>query len=196
MAIFDSLYHARLKLLYTYDCVATSNSTTIKFADDTVVVGLIGNNDEAAYLLEIKNLERWCQENNLLLNVSKIKELIVDFSTKQDRSYHLLNNSMTPVEKVDSFWYLGVHITQDLSWSCHTNTLVKKAWQRLYSLRRLRDFKPTSNVLKTFYTCTIESVLTSSITSRFGNSTMQDRRALQRVVRTIHTKLPDLQDQS
>ncbi|KAI5607797.1 gastrula zinc finger protein XlCGF28.1-like [Silurus asotus] len=185
--------------LYTHDCVATSNSTTIiKFADDTVVVGLISNNDETAYLQEVKNLERWCQENNLLLNVSKTKELIVDFSTKQERSYQPLNIYGTPVERVDSFRYLGVHITQDLSWSCHINTLVKKARQRLYHLRRLRDFKLPSQVLKTFYTCTIESVLTGSITSWFGNSTMQDRRALQRVVRsaerTIHTELPDLQD--
>ncbi|KAF7691839.1 hypothetical protein HF521_010806, partial [Silurus meridionalis] len=37
--------------LYTYDCVATSNYTTIiKFADNTVLVGLINNNDETAYL--------------------------------------------------------------------------------------------------------------------------------------------------
>ncbi|KAF7711447.1 hypothetical protein HF521_000458, partial [Silurus meridionalis] len=87
---------------------------------------------------------------------------------------------------------------QDLPWSCHINTLVKKAQQHLYHLRRLRDFKLPSQVLKTFYTCTIESVLTGSITSWFGNSIMQYRRALQRVVQsaklTIHTEIPDLQD--
>ncbi|KAI5090308.1 gastrula zinc finger protein XlCGF28.1-like [Silurus meridionalis] len=111
----------------------------------------------------------------------------MDFSTKQERSYQPLNICGTPVERVESFRYLGVHITQDLSWSCHINTLVKKARQRLYHLRRL-----------TLSLNTIESVLTGSITSWFGNSTMQDRRALQRVVRsaerTIHTELPDLQD--
>ncbi|KAI5085110.1 hypothetical protein C0J45_1079, partial [Silurus meridionalis] len=37
-------------------------------------------------------------------------------------------------------------------WSCHINTLVKKAQQRLYHLRRLRDFKLPSQELKTFYT--------------------------------------------
>ncbi|KAI5616883.1 gastrula zinc finger protein XlCGF28.1-like [Silurus asotus] len=176
----------------------TDRPQAVWFADDTIVVGLISNNDEIAYLQEVKNLERWCQENNLLLNVSKTKELIVDFSTKQERSYQPLNICGTPVERVDSFRYLGVHITQDLSWSCHINTLVKKARQRLYHLRRLRDFKLPSQVLKTFYTCTIESVLMGSITSWFGNSTMQDRQALQSVVRsaerTIHTELPDLQD--
>lgn len=56
--------------LYTYDCVATSDTTSIvKFADDTVVVGLISDNIETAYLEEIRNLETWCQENNLLLNI-------------------------------------------------------------------------------------------------------------------------------
>ncbi|KAI5617314.1 hypothetical protein C0J50_23095 [Silurus asotus] len=116
--------------LYTYDCIVTSNSTTItiKFAE----VGLISNNNETAYLQEVKNLGKWCQENNLLLNISKTKGLIVDFSTKQERSYQPL--------RVDSFQYLGVHITQDLSWSCHTNTLVKKARQRLYHLRCQRLF--------------------------------------------------------
>ncbi|KAK1803808.1 hypothetical protein P4O66_003735 [Electrophorus voltai] len=44
--------------LYTYDCTATSSSTIIvKFADDTVVMGLISDNDERAYLEEIKHLE-------------------------------------------------------------------------------------------------------------------------------------------
>ncbi|KAK1794705.1 hypothetical protein P4O66_001415 [Electrophorus voltai] len=173
--------------LYTYDCTAASSSTIIvKFADDTVVMGLISDNDERAYLEEIKHLENWCQEKNLLLNVSKTKELIVDCSKKQERHYQPVRISGTTVERVDSFRYLGVHISQDLSWSRHTNSLAKKARQRLYHLRRLRD-----------YTCTIESILTGNITVWFGNSTKQDRQALQRVVRSAeritHTELPDLQ---
>ncbi|KAK1802734.1 hypothetical protein P4O66_021276, partial [Electrophorus voltai] len=184
--------------LYTYDCTATSSSTIIvKFADDTTVMGLISDNDERAYLEEIKHLENWCQENNLLLNVSKTKELIVDCSKKQERHYQPVRISGTTVERVDSFRYLGVHISQDLSWSCHTNSLAKKARQCLYHLRRLRDFRLPSKVLWNFYTCTIESILTGNITVWFGNSTKQDRQALQRVVhsaeRITHTELPDLQ---
>ncbi|KAK3510357.1 hypothetical protein QTP70_004934 [Hemibagrus guttatus] len=171
------------------------STNVIKFT--TSVVGLISNNDEMAYPEEIKNLETWCQDNNLLLNISKTKELIVDFSTKQGRNYQPLIINGTPVEKVDSFQYLGVHITQDLSWSCHINTLVKKARQHLYHLRRLKDFKLPSKVLKTFYTCTIEIILMGSITAWFGNSTKQNRQSLQRVVRsaecTIHAELPDLE---
>ncbi|KAK1804001.1 hypothetical protein P4O66_003762 [Electrophorus voltai] len=184
--------------LYTYDCAATSNSTIIvKFADDTVFMGLISDNEDRAYLEEIKHLENWCQENNLILNISKTKELIVDCSKKQERHYQPVRISGTTLERVDSFRYLGVHISQDLSWFHHTNSLAKKARQCLYHLRCLRDFRLPSKVLRNFYTCTIESILTGNITVWFGNSTKQDRQALQRVVRSAehitHTELPDLQ---
>ena len=84
---------------------------------------------------------------------------------------------------MESFKYLGVNITQDLTWSCHINTLVKKARQRLYCLRRLRDFKLPFMVLRNFYTCTIESILAGSITTWMGSTTQQDFLALRRVVR-------------
>ncbi len=43
--------------LYTHDCVSSHNSTSVvKFADDTVVLGLISNNDETAYLDEVERL--------------------------------------------------------------------------------------------------------------------------------------------
>ncbi len=70
--------------LYTHDCVSSHSSTSIvKFADDTVVLGLISNNDETAYLGEVERLTSWCQDNCLSLNVSKTKELIVDFRKRQ-----------------------------------------------------------------------------------------------------------------
>ncbi len=43
--------------LYTHHCVSSHSSTSIvKFADDTVVLGLISNNDETAYLGEVERL--------------------------------------------------------------------------------------------------------------------------------------------
>ncbi|KAK3520362.1 hypothetical protein QTP70_023831, partial [Hemibagrus guttatus] len=117
--------------LYTYDCVATTNSTTIiRFADDTVVVGLISDNNEMAYLEKITNLENWCQRNNLLLNWS-------------------------------GEWTASDTSVFTSRWTCHgphINTVVKKAWQRLYHLRGLRDFRLPSKVLRKFYSCTIDEV--------------------------------------
>jgi hypothetical protein len=42
------------------------------------VVGLITDNDETACREEVRDLARWCQINNLFLNVTKTKEMIVD----------------------------------------------------------------------------------------------------------------------
>ncbi len=121
--------------LYTHDCVSSHSSTSIvKFADDTVVLGLINNDDEAAYLNEVERLTSWCQDNCLSLNVSKTKELIVDFRKRQQQPYTPLMISGTPVE---SFKY----ISEDLTWTTHIQTQVKKARQRLYHLRQLRKFR-------------------------------------------------------
>ena len=68
----------------------------------------------------------WCRENNLSLNVNKTKEIIVDFR-KQQREHPTIHIDGTVVEKVESFKFLGVHITGKLKWSTHTDSLAKKA---------------------------------------------------------------------
>ena len=76
---------------------------------------------------------------NLSLNVSKTKELIVDYS-KRRVEQALINIDGAEVERVESFKFLGVHITNELSWSKHTKTVVKRARQHLFPLRRLKRF--------------------------------------------------------
>ena len=53
-------------------------------------------------------------------------------------------------------------------------------------------------ILKSFYSCTIESILTGCITAWYGNCSASNRKALQRVVRTAQyiteAKLPAIQD--
>jgi hypothetical protein len=60
------------------------------------------------------------------------------------------------VERVVSFTFLGVHITDKLKWSTHTDSVVKKAQQRLFNLKRLKKCAPKT--LTNFYRCTIESI--------------------------------------
>ncbi len=77
----------------------------------------------------------------------------------------------TPVERVYSFKFLGVHITEDLTWSAHTDAVLKKAHQRLFFLRRRRKFGMSPSIFRSFYTCTVERILTVCITAWFRNST-------------------------
>uniref|UniRef100_A0A8C7C8Q2 Reverse transcriptase domain-containing protein n=1 Tax=Oncorhynchus kisutch TaxID=8019 RepID=A0A8C7C8Q2_ONCKI len=184
--------------LFTHDCVAThASNSIIKFADDTTVVGLITKNDETAYREEVRALGVWCQENNLTLNVNKTKEMIVD-SRKRQREHPPIHIDGTVVERVASYKFLGIHITDKLNWSTHTDSIVKKAQQRLFNLRRLKKLVLSPKALTNFYRCTIESILAGCITAWYGNCSAHNRKALQRVVRSAQRitggKLPALQD--
>jgi hypothetical protein len=61
----------------------------------------------------VRALGVWCQENNLSPDVNKIKELIGDFR-KQQREHHPIHIDLTTVEKVESFKFLGIQITDKL----------------------------------------------------------------------------------
>ncbi|KAI4879135.1 hypothetical protein NFI96_007722 [Prochilodus magdalenae] len=165
--------------LLTYDCSPIHPGCHIvKFADDTAVVGCITNSDESGYRQEVEHLEGWCRKNNLCINVKKTKEMIVDF--RRGRHAHLpLHVGGSAVEVVSSYRYLGVHLTC----SNNTSSLVRKAHQRLYFLRRLRRAGLGSPVLTSFYRCVVESVLCSSINVWHGSCSAADRKALQRVVK-------------
>ena len=125
-------------------------------------------------------------------HVSKTKELIVDYRKRQAEQAPI-NIGGAVVERVESFKFLGVHITNELSWSKHTKTVLKRARQNLFPHSRLKRFGMGPQILKRFYSCT-----TGCITAWNGNCSASDRKALQRVVRTAQyitgCKLPAIQD--
>uniref|UniRef100_A0A669F608 Reverse transcriptase domain-containing protein n=1 Tax=Oreochromis niloticus TaxID=8128 RepID=A0A669F608_ORENI len=186
-----------LYTLFTYDCISSCASNLIvKFADDTTVLGLISDNDETNYRTEVQQLESWCHDNNLVLNAKKTKEIIVDFRRKGHSNHLPLFIGGGEVERVSSFKFLGVTVTEDLSWGNHTTLAVRKAQQRLYYLRRLRSAHIPRPLMLNFYNCAISSVLMYGLLVWFPSCTKADQQALQRVVeeagRIIATTLPEI----
>ncbi|KAK3538731.1 hypothetical protein QTP86_014323, partial [Hemibagrus guttatus] len=159
---------------HEYRPVYGSNSI-IKFSDDTTVIGLISDSDETAYMAEVQHLVAWCDDNNLLLNNSKAKELIIDFRREKGRMHDPIHINRMAVERVSSFKFLGTHISEYLSWTTNTSSLVKKAHQRLFYLNTLKKNHLSSTILVNFYRCAIESILTNCITVWYGNCSVADR---------------------
>ncbi len=175
-----------LYTLFTHDCSASSPSNLIvKYANDTTVLSLITSNDETDYRNDVQHLASWCDNNNLVLNTKKTKEIIVDFRRNGPINHRPLFISSEAVERVSSFKFLGVTVAEDLSWGSHITSAVGKAQQRLYHLRKLRSTHIPRPLMVNFYNCAISSVLTYGFLVWFTSCTKVDWQAIQRVVNTV-----------
>ena len=96
---------------------------TNKFSDDNVFC--VNNANESVYREEVQRLVGWCKNNNLVLNISKTKEMIIDFRKKKTPIHPLVIDG-TEVLQADSVTFLGSTISKDLSWCNNTIGSLKK----------------------------------------------------------------------
>ncbi|KAF0024607.1 hypothetical protein F2P81_023409 [Scophthalmus maximus] len=129
---------------------AVRQQPLVKFADDTTVVGLISNNDETHYRKEVSQFVTWCRDNNLFLNINKTKEVVIDFRRGHTHKPPLTINGAA-VERVSSTKFLGVNISEDLSWTMNTASLAKKGHRRLYFLHKLKRARAPQPIKCSFY---------------------------------------------
>ena len=119
--------------LYTSDCRATHNNCIIdKYADDTVLTGLITENIDTSYTEEVDSFVAWCARNHLVLNVEKTKEMIIDFR-KNKGFFEPITIQDRQIERVDSYKYLGVVIDKDLTWTENTDIIIKSETKNVLS---------------------------------------------------------------
>ena len=85
----------------------------MKFSDDTSLTGLISTNEDS-YRSAVDTLVGWCDDNYLLLNVAKTKEVVVDFRRDRPKLTPLVVKGEA-VEMVDQYKYLGSIIDNKLN---------------------------------------------------------------------------------
>ncbi|KAK7880206.1 hypothetical protein WMY93_033125 [Mugilogobius chulae] len=103
--------------LFTSDFRHNSHSCHLqKFSDDCAIVGCTSRGQEAEYKRVVENFVNWCGQNYLQLNVSKTKELVVDFRMKRTVPSPIYISG-TEVDIVDTYKYLGVHLDHKLDWA-------------------------------------------------------------------------------
>ena len=110
-----------------------------------------------------------------MLNVSKTKELIIDFRIKKDPLLPIQIKNQD-VNQVTSYKYLGVTIDNKLQWDEHASNIYKKANKRIYFLRKLKEFRIDPTLIELFYQATIQSVLTFCITGWGGNTNKKKQK--------------------
>ena len=187
----------KLYSIFTYDCKAEQpGCLVIKYADDTTVTGLIKNADEHAYRSQIDTIVSWCSQNNLHLNVSKTKEMIIDFRRNEPPPPPLVIQGSN-VERVYDFKFLGTVLSNELTWDINCTDILKKARQRMYFLRKLKSCGVNKVIMTNFYRAIIESILTRSIEVWFDRLPVVNLHKLESVVKNaekiIGTNLKSLE---
>ena len=140
--------------IFTSDLQTVKSSTTlVKYADDiNLVIPLKKNcNPESDILMEIQNVEKWCQLNKLSLNKDKSNILVCA------RNNSSLNFDL-PIATTDKATILGVTINNKLNWTDHISKSLLKCNQRFYILRKLRNYVDPDE-LKLIYGALIRSLV-------------------------------------
>ncbi len=168
--------NAYLYILYTNDCLSvTENWHFVKFADDTVIVSLL-NNEETSHGPVIDHFVTWCQDAFLELNAFKTKDMRIDFMrivTNTDKTIYSINGQ--EIEVVTEYKYLGSIIDGKLCFESNTSLLCKKGQQRLYCLRKLAKFNVDKTLLTLFYRSFVESVVIFSLICWYGSITLKQK---------------------
>lgn len=107
-----------LYILFTYDLPTLSENTVATFADDTAVLAVGENSEDAADKLQtaISLIERWT--NKWKININENKSVHINFTNKKTMYKPVqINNKIIPF--VNSAKYLGMTLDAKLRWKEH-----------------------------------------------------------------------------
>ena len=115
----------------------------LMYADDTVLYFSSNNDREVRKKLQVDliNIDRWCLENKLSLNVSKTKIMcfMSDNKRKNCRQFKFYMKGKI-VEEVDNYKYLGTHIDNRLNGDVQFSKTLQALGLKLRTFSRIRRF--------------------------------------------------------
>ena len=118
--------------------LTTTNSSLVLYADDTTLYRpkpLSQSSDLSDFQADINTNHNWFSSNQLTANAAKTKSMII--STKKgpfpDMILHHNNQS---IERVSSAKFLGIWITQNLSWNLQVDHICKTARRTIGFIHR------------------------------------------------------------
>ena len=124
-----------LFLLYINDLPSYVNSPVRLFADDCVIYREIKTYQDVSTLQsDVNGLHRW--ERDWLMDFNAEKCFVLNITRKRNPSKNKYSLKGQVLQTVKTTTYLGVEISDDLSWSPHISKITKKANRSLGFLRR------------------------------------------------------------
>ena len=128
------------------------------YADDTTIYFNLENftqqNLNKEINCEIEKINTWLKVNRLSLNLQKTKLMIFHRKQKHIQHINIVINGMH-IERVESFNFLGITLTETLCWDNHVNLEKNENFKsNRINYYRLKNIFP-GETLKTLYTSLI-----------------------------------------
>ena len=117
----------------------------LKYADDIVTITPIEGSSEAAIIIksEIACVNSWCHSHGLQLNMQKTKIMI---PAKKNIRIPVLHD----FEVSSDIKMLGLVFNDRLSWDDQIHNVCKKASQRVFVLKKLKNLLTPSDLIKVY----------------------------------------------
>ena len=133
---------------------------------------------------QLDNLVEYSRTNQMKINENKTKVMIFNTRRKYDGRPKLAVEGEGYLEVVEVFKLLGVMVRSDLKWSDNSEYICKKAYARLWMLRRLSNLGATKGEMVDVYQKQVRSVLEMAVPVWQAGLNKQDAKQIERVQRT------------
>ena len=124
------------------------------------------------------------QQKTMKINLEKTKIMLFNQSKKYDFKLDL-NIEGVQLEVVNKMKLLGVIITDDLKWDVNTDFITKKAFSRLWLLRRLKQLGASKEALLDVYAKNVRSVLEYASVVWHSGLTKKNTAQIERVQKAV-----------
>ena len=131
--------------------------------------------------IQLDRLVQYCTYNNMRINQNKTKVAIFNTARIYDFMPRLSIEGNTHLEVVEEFKLLGVKFQSNLRWQANTDFVCKKAYARLWMIRRLKRLGASSSEMLDVYYKQIRCVLEMAVAVWEPGLTQAQSKQLERV---------------
>ena len=131
-------------------------------------------------LLETK---QYAEDNSMQINNKKTKLMLFNPCIVRDFMPEFSLDDQE-IQLVEEMKLLGVKIQSNMKWNSNTEYIVKKAYKRLWSIRRLKTMGATAEDMKDVFIKQVRSILELAVPAWHAAITKSERKDIERVQKT------------
>ena len=152
-------------------------------------LGQILPEDQSLVYSQLHQIHQYANDHEMKLNFSKTKFITFNSTINFDFEAGLTLGDKE-IESVDQMKLLGLTVTNDLKWRTNTDEMVKKAFSKLWILKRLKKKGASLDDLKDGYIKQVRSILEFGVPVWNCGITLEEVTDIERVQKAFLHTLP------